>query len=369
MDVITEFLNKVAYKFPKGYPDLNDPSDRDLLESLMGVKIQEAPSSEAQEAINILKSEFDLNDDNFKITSGTNFKVLMDNSERRDFLSKASELDNFEFEMKGASVGRLRYKEKIIIYAKPANVQGLGSAGKRNEHVFLENIGKAIEQAGGTINVSLTDGNKVKQYSNVTGVRDSSAAGAGIGDKSDAQLLSGEDVVANISLKQDGGFRWASIKSTFPEFATSFTRKGKSGNWDKVELKPHPEVPDKFQMFNPQTGERITLIIVEDFPSGFEDKFIFGPEEPKVIVATRTWSDGDFSLSKNQLTVKASSLYETVQEVEEAGVGPVVVIAQHVKMKDGLDFRVYPANKANPGPRAKAIRLSFNEIIDTDETE
>ena len=41
MDVITEFLNRVAYKFPKGYPDLNDPADRDLLESLMDLNEEE----------------------------------------------------------------------------------------------------------------------------------------------------------------------------------------------------------------------------------------------------------------------------------------------------------------------------------------
>jgi hypothetical protein len=41
MDVITEFLNRVAYKFPKGYPDLNDPADRDLLESLMALNEEE----------------------------------------------------------------------------------------------------------------------------------------------------------------------------------------------------------------------------------------------------------------------------------------------------------------------------------------
>ena len=27
VDPIITFLNKVAYKFPKGYPDMNDPKD------------------------------------------------------------------------------------------------------------------------------------------------------------------------------------------------------------------------------------------------------------------------------------------------------------------------------------------------------
>ena len=41
MDIITEYLNKVAYKFSKGYPDLNDPQDRDLLESIIGISLTE----------------------------------------------------------------------------------------------------------------------------------------------------------------------------------------------------------------------------------------------------------------------------------------------------------------------------------------
>lgn len=41
MDIITEYLSKVAYKFPKGYPDLNDPQDRDLLESMIGISLTE----------------------------------------------------------------------------------------------------------------------------------------------------------------------------------------------------------------------------------------------------------------------------------------------------------------------------------------
>ena len=39
MDPITRFLNKVSYKFPKGYPELNNSKDVDLLESLISETI------------------------------------------------------------------------------------------------------------------------------------------------------------------------------------------------------------------------------------------------------------------------------------------------------------------------------------------
>lgn len=35
MDAIEEFLHKVSYKFPKGYPDINDPKDKALLFELI----------------------------------------------------------------------------------------------------------------------------------------------------------------------------------------------------------------------------------------------------------------------------------------------------------------------------------------------
>jgi hypothetical protein len=46
MDIVTEFINRVAYKFPKGYPDLNDPADKKLLESLMGLNEAEEDDEE-----------------------------------------------------------------------------------------------------------------------------------------------------------------------------------------------------------------------------------------------------------------------------------------------------------------------------------
>ena len=36
-------------------------------------------------------------------------------------------------------------------------------------------------------------------------------------------------------------------------------------------------------MFNDE-GERVTLVVVDDFPSGFEERVIFGPETPKTVV-------------------------------------------------------------------------------------
>ena len=35
MDIITKYLNNIAYKFPKGYPDVNDSKDMELLNEMV----------------------------------------------------------------------------------------------------------------------------------------------------------------------------------------------------------------------------------------------------------------------------------------------------------------------------------------------
>lgn len=44
MDVLDKFLNHISYKFPKGYPDMNDANDKALLENIldeMGINLNE----------------------------------------------------------------------------------------------------------------------------------------------------------------------------------------------------------------------------------------------------------------------------------------------------------------------------------------
>ena len=44
MDVLDKFLNHISYKFPKGYPDMNDANDVVLLEGIlneMGINLNE----------------------------------------------------------------------------------------------------------------------------------------------------------------------------------------------------------------------------------------------------------------------------------------------------------------------------------------
>lgn len=379
MDILEKFLHSISYRFPKGYPDINDEQDKKLLESILeetiGSPLEENLNSTAQEAKDILKKEFDLKDDSFLKKSSTSFKVLMDDKERRDFIEKASRLEDFTFEPLGSSsIGRLKYhpegaKKGVIIYAKPANLQGIGSAGKRNEHIFIQTINEKIAEAREPLDITISaPGFDDLIVRNVTKAVDSSKSGVQAGSKSDVQLY-GEDEstpLANLSLKQDGGFIWASVRSdlTFSPFIKTFLKKLLAGEIKGLKLKPNPKtVGEKYLMYNDE-GERVTLVVIDDFPKGFEERVIFGNESPKVIVIGRTFNDSDFQLQNNKLNIKSSGIYRTLEEVDKAGQSPTFLIAQHINMPYGLDFRIFPANTAKIGPRSRGIKLSFNDIVD-----
>ena len=56
MDILEKFIRKVAYKFPKGYPDINNPEDRVLLESIVqeltgNVQLNENTNTQYDEVI------------------------------------------------------------------------------------------------------------------------------------------------------------------------------------------------------------------------------------------------------------------------------------------------------------------------------
>ena len=138
-----------------------------------------------------------------------------------------------------------------------------------------------------------------------------------------------------------------------------------NGKIKGLKLKPNLNVPGKKYLMYNDEGERVTMIVIDNFPEGFEERVIFGPETPKTIVIEGTFSkdDKDFKLDKNKITIQANGIYRNLQEIKDTNQEPVFVIAQHANMPNGLDFRLFPANKTKLGSRSKGIRLSYNEII------
>jgi hypothetical protein len=383
MDILDKFFKNFSYKFDKGYPDFNNSQDILLLESIfetLGIEIQlneEVPNKKqtiqaVQKIVDQVGSKYNL----FAMKSKPNrmgsigkvpestfvqaFKeVFGEDIDIKVFPPRQGSNPSSSFNMYQFTAGELGEVNILVSRSEP------GGAGKSNEAIFIDTLNKLIERAGGSATISLKSPEYTETFNNIDSVVDSSKTGAGKGDKSDAQFISGNSVKANISLKQDGGFRWASVASNFPDFIKTFQTKAIAGEIPGLELRLNPEVPGKYLMYNSETGERLGKIIIPDFIEGDEqaNTFIFGPEEPKVIIAGRTWKESDFSLSGDTITVQASHIYKTLEDIVDAGIAPVFTIAQHQNKPIGLDYRIYPANMAKIGPKASGLELSVKDVI------
>ena len=383
MDIFDKFFKKFAYKFDKGYPDMNNSQDVLLLESLfekLGVEIplnEEVPNKlqtiqAVQKIVDQVGDKYNL----FAMKSKPNrigsigkqpesvfvqaFKeVFGEDIDIKVFPPRQGKNPSGSFNMYQFTAGDLGEVNILVSRSEP------GGAGKSNEAIFIDTLNKLIEEAGGSATIKLQSPEYTETFSNIDKVVDSSKTGAGKGDKSDAQFISGNTVKANISLKQDGGFRWASVASNFPDFIKTFQTKAIAGEIPGLELRPNPEVPGRYLMYSSETGERLGKIVIPDFIEGDEqaNTFIFGPEEPKVIIVGRTWKESDFSLNGDTITVQASHIYKTLGDVVDAGIAPVFTIAQHQNKPIGLDYRIYPANMAKIGPKASGLELSVKDVI------
>ena len=386
MDIFDKFFKKFAYKFDKGYPDMNNSQDVLLLESLfekleVEVELTEDKIPNKKETIQAVQKVID--------TVGTQYDLFAMKSNQNRIGTRGKPAENIfiqafkdtfgddiditvippkqspnpsnSFNMYQFIAGDLGEVNIIVSRSEP------GGAGKSNEAKFINTLNTLIEQAGGTATIKINSPEYTEVFNSVTYVIDSSKTGAGKGDKSDAQFLSGEpgtdkgEVVANISLKQDGGFRWASVASIYKTFIEKFIQKASAKQLGKVSLEANPDSPKKYLMFDPTTNTRVSKVIIPDFPMEDVEKWVFGPETPKVIVVSRTWKESDFSLDGNNITVQASHIYKDLKDLKTDKMDPVFYIAQHVGTSTGLDFRIVPSKMGNISDNAR--KISYNDVM------
>jgi hypothetical protein len=379
MDILDKFFKNFSYKFDKGYPDFNNSQDILLLESIfetLGIEIQlneEVPNKKqtiqaVQKIVDQVGSKYNL----FAMKSKPNrigsigkvpestfvqaFKeVFGEDIDIKVFPPRQGSNPSGSFNMYQFTAGELGEVNILVSRSEP------GGAGKSNEAIFIDTLNKLIERAGGSATISLKSPEYTETFNNIDSVVDSSKTGAGKGDKSDAQFISGNSVKANISLKQDGGFRWASVASIYKDFIQKFIQKASNKQLEKVSLEINPDSPSKYLMFDPTTNTRVSKVIIPDFPMNDVENWVFGPETPKVIVVGRTWKESDFSLSEDTIIVQASHIYKDLADLETDKMDPVFYIAQHVGTATGLDFRIVPSKMGNIS--ANARELSYNEIM------
>jgi len=383
MDMLDKFLKKYSYKFDKGYPDMNNEQDILLLESILNnLNILVQLNEEVPNRLGTIKAVQKIVDkvgkkhDLFIPKSKKNrlskpgkqdtqffvdiFQEVFDEENDDTLDVKITPPKNTPNPSNSFNMYTFNTKEfgevNIVVSSQPP-----GGAGKKNEAEFIDGLNNLIQVSGGNADIKLTSPELTLNFKNINEVIDSSKTGAGKGDKSDAQFISGGDVIANISLKQDGGFRWASVASNYKEFITKLVNKALKGELDTLTLKPNPDNPKKFLMFDPKTGNRITKIVIPDFPTDDIESWVFGPEEPRVIMVSKTWNSEDFSLDNGVITAKASHIYQTLDDIEKDNIDPVFAIMQHVGMSQGLDYRIIPSKQAKITTNVR--ELSYDEVM------
>ena len=165
MDVLDKFFKKYSYKFPKGYPDINNEQDVLLLESILGelgINLKEAKTPYKEIVQTILKSEeangkleIHSNSQRIKNTgniSDEDFKKIISNAleitpEEIEIIfpgdsgNNSSTFNAFKFNYEG--------KQYTLILA------GTTIAGSEIEERELKYINDIIEANGGSINIIL----------------------------------------------------------------------------------------------------------------------------------------------------------------------------------------------------------------------
>ena len=376
MNLIDRIILEWSYRTKKGYPDLNNEDDLVIFESTFGFSLNEEVANKANtikavKAIvnNPKNKEFGL----AALPSKPNRLSAPGIKNDEDILKaiRATFGEDVEIEIirKGGpgnpsrSFSMLRFiagdlGEVNIVVSSSA----VGGAGIGNEQIVVDTLNSQIEAAGGRANITITSPERSRTYNNVTRV-DKVGTTAGKGMKADIQLLDGNNVLANISIKQDGGFRWESVNNDSTPVRANFIRRALEDPTFPIELKPiegeHTDLKPKYHMYRPD-GRRLTKVVIKGAPVGDNDKFAFGEDNPKTIIVGRTFKPEDFKANGNNITVDVSSLYTNMDEIPES-LQPVFAVMQHVGQKYALDFRIIPKYTAKIS--ANGIEIDYKEVI------
>jgi len=387
MDALTKFLNSIAYKFPKGYPDMNNEQDILLLETELenlGINLKEVKlpfeklSPKAQEvALNISK-ELQIPKENFIANSSNRITILTDES-RSDVIKK---LIDAEFErdpnIVGSSQGGVRSPEGVEVIIKPLSGQGTQSAGKANEVDFENLINSKVEEHGGPITVILKSSNKNIKLSNVAQAKDVSATDANTFNKADVQLLplnSLGKAIANISLKKRNAIRWESSKTRpigginiFKSFIDKVGKVGSEdevGKFDNVVLYPL-ERQGKYKLYNPTTNKILSKVVITNIPEDVWKRVIFGNDDPKTIVVKETFEGGysDYTFENGVLTLNCYAIYTDANDVEGTADEPVFAFSNHIGQSYGIEFRSFSKGALydDQDLKGSSAEINFNEL-------
>ena len=375
MSIFDKFFTKYSYKFPKGYPDMDNPNDVALLESLISDLTEEkfklkviTEQTDAEEGLEILKRELDLPDDKYLRKSGVEYRVLVPRNQRSEYISKMDAIEGFEYDgsMSGSSIGGMRYKGARFLI-KPEGLQGRNAPGLDNEDILVSNIRKYLDE--GAENVIFKGENKDYVCKDVIGVRDVGLDVVG-GKKADI-IIDGRNEDYPISVKKLNAGFWESADRRYKPVLMNLLDKINDGEVPPLGLRPYLDVQGNekkgiFVMYDTNTDKKISGVIVTDLPDKEENSIIFGSDNAVVIYGTYT--DKSFELRGKDLIIKVGKILTDMGDVEEYNLEPVLNI-RHDSTRQGqrgLRSIVEPeilVYKGGDKPTGNRIEISYNELI------
>jgi hypothetical protein len=385
MDILEQFLHSIAYKFPKGYPDMKDPKDIFMLYEefkKIGINVEEAKqpfeklSSKAKEVALDISQKLNIPKEN--ILSDTSNRIIVLTDEPRPGLIKKLIDAGFErdINIKGSSQGGVKSPEGIEVILKPLSGQGAQSSGKANEADFENLINSKVAENEGPITVILKSSKKNIKIANVQIAKDSSTTDTNTFAKADIQLLDPSNkVVANISLKKRNAIRWESSKTRsigeINIFNSFIDKVGKIGSEDEVgkfeDVVLYPlDRQGKYKLYNPITNKILSKVTITNIPENVWKMVIFGNDVPKTIVVKETFEGGynDYTFENGVLTLNCYVIYTDAKDVEDTFDEPIFAFSNHIGQSYGVEFRSFSKGALYDGQDLKGsgAEINFNDL-------
>lgn len=378
MDIFEKFLRQISYKFPKGYPDINDAQDILLLESILNqldipINLTEMKhpydylSDEAKKIGQQIMDELDISIEDLRGANKKKIIILSDNRSKT-----FNELEKLGFirdpEISGSTQGGFRVNN-IEIIVKPKSGQGGQSSGKQNESSFLDLINNKIEEYNNPIKVILESGNKKIVIDDVANAKDSSIEDSKSFTKADAQLInSSGKVVGNISLKKRNAIRWESSKTREIDGINvfkSFIDKVLKNTFPNVTLKPIENSKNKYKLYNPNTNKILSKVVITNTPDDILNDVVFGNDNPKTIVVKEDFENfSNYTFENGVLTIKCYKIYTEVNDLMGTDDEPVYAFSNHIGQAYGIEFRSFSkgALYKDSSLKGSSEEINFNDL-------
>lgn len=370
MDILEQFLRNISYKFPKGYPDINDAQDMLMLEGLLenlGINLSEVKkpyeflSAEAKKVADKLKQQLNLPDEEIKAHSKNRIIIFTDRS-RADVFGALEKL-GYEREptITGSSGGGYKDESGIEIIHK--NITGVGSAGLDNEAIFVDSI-----NASTPINVTITPSSgPTLNYPNIVEASGVGKEGESKGWKADAHLKDASGKIYPVSIKKDGSFRWSSAMRTHGDIFNLILQKADRGEIPGLELKVDQENPRVLNMINPENNKNYGRVFIKNAPRLDIENLAFGPDNADVV--QRTFTANDFKVEGDTLDITSTKNYKEVGDFKEEDY-PILQLERNASKATktqgltgrGITIRTVPASAMKTGARANNLTIDYNEI-------